>query len=923
MQRFLVSSGSPRAGVIRTGLVLALLTVATLGFSPPVHAMDIKYEKYQLENGMTVILHQDRALPVVCVNLWYRVGSKDEKRGRSGFAHLFEHLMFMGTERVPDNQFDLVMESGGGSNNATTSSDRTNYFSSGPARLLPTLLWLEADRLEDLARTMTQEKLDTQREVVRNERRQSYENRPYGKAELEIQGMMYPVGHPYNIPVIGTHADLEAATVNDVKNFFATYYVPNNVNLCVAGDFDVAETKKLIESLFGSLPRGAEAPNADAEPVKLDEVKRSTVVDKVQLPLVAQSWHSPALYADGDAECDLIAAVLTEGKTSRLYKRLVIDEQLAAEVGAYQDSSVLGSTFRIDVTAVPGADLDRVEEIVWEEVKRLIADGPTKEELERHQASIELQMLSRLQSVDAKADRLNSYEFYRGEPNSFAWDLARYRDASAASVKGWAKKIFVEERVVMRVLPQEPQRAETGRDAKPTLGAQSAFAPSSPATFELENGLKVMLWEKGELPLVAMSLHAKPGGSLDHTAANAGLAHLTADMLDEGAGDLDALAFGDALQLLGSRVSATVDHETLAVSFFGLKRNLDQASRLYADAIRRPRLQDEDWKRVRRLHLEDLKQSQDNPRTIARNVTLRQMYGDATPYGWPVSGTSGTVEALTLDAVKSNHRRLLRPDRATLLIAGDLSIAEAKPLVEELFGDWKAADGASDIVKIDAAPEPSAGDALRIFVVDRPDAVQTVVRFILPGTTFRDEHRIELELINTLLGGSFTSRLNQNLREKHGYSYGAGSAFVMQPRIGYFIAASNVRADVTGESIGEFLNELKGVRSGSSITAGEVEKARETLRTEQIETFAGISGVLGAAGELLANGMPFETLAADMKAMEAVTDADLNAVVKDAIPLERGILVLVGDKALIEKEIAELGGLPAPVEVDVHGAVKK
>ncbi|MCM3875172.1 MAG: insulinase family protein, partial [Thermoanaerobaculia bacterium] len=352
--------------------VLATLPLA----SGHVSAQSLAVEKLTLKNGMTVILYPDHSLPVAAVNLWYRVGSKDELPRRSGFAHLFEHLMFMGTERVPNGDFDRLMEAAGGSNNASTTADRTNYFSSGPASLLPTLLWLDAERLEDLPRAMEQKKVDLQRDVVLNELRQSYENQPYGRADLAIQQLLYAPSHPYHFPGIGTAEDLKAAVASDVKDFFATYYVPNNASLVVAGDFDPAVVRPLVERLFGTLPRGAEPPRKPATSAKLDGVKRGAMYDRVQLPLVSFAYLTPPVMAPGDAECDLVASVLAEGKSSRLYKRLVIDDNLASSVSASNASQALGSYLRIDVQTRPDADLGRVERAVDEEIARFLKDGP-------------------------------------------------------------------------------------------------------------------------------------------------------------------------------------------------------------------------------------------------------------------------------------------------------------------------------------------------------------------------------------------------------------------------------------------------------------------------------------------------------------------------------------------------------------------
>jgi len=403
-------------------LVIAVMVLVT----PGALAQTIEFEKYELPNGMTVILHEDHSLPVVGINTWFRVGSKDEAMGRSGFAHLFEHLMFMGTERVPGNQFDVLMESGGGWNNASTSFDRTNYFSNGPSSLLPTLLWLDADRLEDLARTMTQEKLDLQRDVVRNERRQSIENQPYGKAELAITEIMFPAGHPYHFEVIGTHEDLENAALQDVKDFYALFYVPNNASLVVAGDFDPGRIKPLIADLFGTLPRGIEPPHRSAPPVALDRVVRAVTLDAVQLPKVCFVYHAPPELEEGQAEMDLVAAVLGDGKSSRLYKRLIVQDALASEVSVYVYPAKLQSTFRIDVAALPGVDLDRIEAVVDEELARLPDDGIPAAELEPRKAAIELAKLAALQSVAARADKLNEYEYHWGNPDGFKRDLRGY-----------------------------------------------------------------------------------------------------------------------------------------------------------------------------------------------------------------------------------------------------------------------------------------------------------------------------------------------------------------------------------------------------------------------------------------------------------------------------------------------------------------
>ncbi len=813
------------------------------------------------------------------------------------------------------------MEATGGENNASTSADRTNYYSWGPASLLPTLLWLDADRLEDLARAMDQKKLDLQRDVVLNELRQSYENQPYGRAELAIQYLLYPGAHPYHFSTIGTEEDLKAAQVNDVKDFFATFYTPSNASLVVAGDFDPKVIRPLVESLFGSLPRGADVPRRPVPPAALDGVKRGIAFDKVQLPQITLAYHAPKGFGPGDAETDLVAAVLADGKSSRLYKRLVVDDALATSVTASNQSQLLGSVFRIDVQTRPGADLDRVEKVVDEELARFLKDGPTQHELDQRKATIEAGKLSALQRLQIRADFLNQYEFFWGEPNSFQRDLDRYRNATKAAVLETARKVITQNaRVIFRVLPEQPKRGPGPRDARPKDGTPSAFRPPAPERFALANGIPVQFWRTPELPLTAARLLFQPGGAL--TAADgrdAGLASLTAQMLDEGAGDLDALRFGEAVAALGGRFTSTAGRDALEVSMTVLSRNFDKGASLLADAVRRPRLEEKDFARVKRLALDDLAQSDERPDEVAARVVSRALYGEGHPYAWPVDGTPASVQAITLERVKTERAALVRPDLATLLVAGSLSAAETKATLEKAFGDWRAEGGRPPVVPVPATPFRAGGR--RLIIVDRPEAPQTVVRFAAPAPAFADPARPKLRLLGTILGGSFTSRLNQNLREKNGYTYGASSRFGLGRATGAFSAGADVTAKVTGASLREFLSEFSRL-SGGDVTPEEVGKARDIVKNGAVQGFSGLSGILSTATNYAELGAPFETLGEDLVTQSSLDAAALNAAAKSAIALDRGVLVLVGDKAAILPQLKDLP-FPAPVEVDTWGNPKR
>ena len=415
----------------------------------------IPFARHILPNGLTVILHEDHASPLVVVDLWYHVGSKDEDPGRTGFAHLFEHLMFMGSKNAPYPSFDAVMEMWGGHNNGTTSNDRTNYYEVGPKNLLETFLWLEADRMATLAEVITEDELSRQRKVVQNERRQSYENRPYGRAELVIPEVMYPPDHPYHWPTIGSHEDLEAASVDDVRAFFERFYRPSNASLVIAGDFDPAAARALVDRYFGWQEPRPVPRRASAAPATLAEDRAVTMSDRVQLPRLRLAYHSPALYAPGDADLDLAAHVLGGGKSSRLYKSLVFDRRIAQDAFAYQGSQMLGSLFQIGVTAKPGYTLDDMQRAVDEELQRLLAEGPTAPELEQARNSHLADFFKGLDHLQTRADLLNHYQHLLGDPGAVQRDIGRYEAATRDSVRQALATVAAGRRLDLRVVPDD------------------------------------------------------------------------------------------------------------------------------------------------------------------------------------------------------------------------------------------------------------------------------------------------------------------------------------------------------------------------------------------------------------------------------------------------------------------------------------
>ena len=886
--------------------------------------LSVDCETYTLPNGLQVTLHEDRSLPQVVIDTWVHVGSKDEAHRRTGFAHLFEHLMFMGTERVPDNQFDVIMESGGGSNNASTSNDRTNYFSIGPSSLLPTLLWLDADRFDALSENMTQEKLDLQREVVRNERRQTSENVPYGKASLLLPPLLFPAGHPYHHSVIGSHEDLEAATLQDVIDFFDTYYVPGNASLVVAGDFDSAEVKPLIESTFGALEARPLPQHRSAEPVALADDVYATAYDRVQFPKLILVWHSPPYMQPGDGEMDIAATILGGGPSTRLEKRLVHDERLAQEVTVYQGSRELGSVFHVEAVAAPGAELDAIKAIVLEELAAFAKEGPEPSEITRTQAELEAGFLRRVEGLFARADRMNMYLRHYGEADSFQRDLERWTGPSAGDVRTWSRRVFDGHHVDMRIFPEgeetevaeavaaesiEEVPAASPLDDRPDDFAASDYDPPTAESFELSNGIRVVAVPRPGTRLFSGHFIAAGGeAALEREAT--GAAYLAANVMNSGAGGRDAAAFADAAAALGASIDAGAGRYDVTVSVNGITSRMAETLDLFADIVLRPNMTAEDFERERALALAAIQARSDDARAIAGVTARALLFGPEHPSGRPLEGDAATVEAMGLEHLRAVVPHLVRPGAAQFVFSGDFEVPTLRDRLEERFGGW---DGSTEAVARPAALR-DARDG-RLALVDRPGAPQTVVYLMRPVEAAEGVERAARLCIETLFGRSFTSRLNQNLREKHGYTYGAGCRLLHQADQHLLFASSSVRSDVTGAALSEFKKEFDALATGD-VTQAELDKARETVKARLVEDAETTSRQAGALLTLVSAGLPLDMTEKDLAALEEVDLARINAIATSGLfDWSKLVVVLVGDRAAVLPQLAE-AGFPEPELVD-------
>ena len=893
----------------------------------PLEVPQLQFEKYRLDNGLDVILSEDHRLPMVAVNLWYHVGPANELPGRTGFAHLFEHMMFEGSRHVPGSMHSRLLEAAGASDiNGTTDFDRTNYFETLPSNQLELALWLESDRMGYLPDKLDQANLANQQDVVRNERRQSVENRPYGIVGEAIFHQLYPKGHPYYGHVIGSHEDVQSAKLEDVRNFFKLYYAPNNASLAIVGDFQPEHAKELVEKYFGPLKRGEDVPRIAVRTPPIASERRAVIQDNVQLPRVYMAWLTSPIYKPGDAEADLVAAILGGGKSSRLYKKLVYEKQIALNVAANQESLMLGSEFQVEATARPGVKPEDLEKAIDAELEAFRNDGPTIAELTRARNVLETRIIAGLETLGGfggVADRLNTYNHYLGTPDFLAADMARYENSSVESLQAFAQaQLGNNQRVVVYgepgkqdlgaevATPKAPQKDPSKNNGEP-VNADAAWrkeppkpGPASPLhlpvpqEFKLANGLTVLYSERPGLPLVAAYLVLR-SGSGTNPADKPGLASFTARMLQQGTATRSALQIADRAADLGVSLSSGASTDSSIVGTRALTRNFADALELTSDVALRPSFPKEEIERVRKEREAALVQEKDNPTSVALRVVRAALYGLHHPYGYPDIGTTESLKTITREDLTSFWQQNYVPNNAALIVTGNIKMSELKPLLEKQFMAWKAgnppAENAGALQSTDA----------RLILVDRPGAPQTTLMCYELGVARSTPDYAPLEVMNTDLGGLFSSRINMNLREAHGYTYGAESFFSYHRAPGLFAAFSDVRTDVTAPATTELLNELKRMRD-TRMNAEEMKLSKDSITRSMPAQFERGTDAVETFAELFIYDLPLDYFSKLPDSIDAVTPEQAQAVAQKYIHPEKIVVLAVGDRAKIEEEMKKL-----------------
>jgi zinc protease len=860
---------------------------------------------------LQVIIHRDAKLPVAHVNLWYHVGSKNERPGKTGFAHLFEHLMFQGS-RNADGEYLTFLEKAGanlreGGVNGTTSFDRTNYFETVPAGALEYVLWLESDRMGFLADALTREKLDNQREVVKNERRQSYENVPYGRGLEIILQNLFPAGHPYGWMVIGSQEDLDRASLEDFREFFRCYYAPNNCSLVVAGDFDPARVRGWMEDYFGGLPSGPPLERMQCWMPRLDGEKKVVVADKVPQERVYKIWPVPPYFHPSDASLDIASRLLSQGKNSRLFQSLVYQRQIASDVSAFNYSLEISGLFGVVATARPGQSLREIERILDDEIARFGEEGPTEEELERELAKHEFDFVSGLERIGGfggKADLLNQYNTFLGSPDFFQKDYQRYCEVSAEAVRRAIQQHLDPARcLVLNFVPENyagPQISGLDRTRIPAAGKRVQFSPPIPLAMQLTSGLRVILAERHEIPKVSVALVVEAGAAADPVDLP-GTAWMTAAMLDEGTLGRSALELQKELDRLGSVLQTYAESEISEISVDSLRKNLKPSLALMAEIVRQPSFPVEELERQRKRRLDGILQERHNPTAIARKAFRLSLFGSSHPLGRDTAGTEESIRALSVDRLRDYYRSYWHAGNATLVFVGDLEREEALDLAEEFFGDW--GKGLSSPPKV---PPFSHPDLVQFSLIDRPDAPQTQIRLggLGPARTAADYYAIEL--MNSIFGGTFSSRLNLNLREDKGYTYGTFSHFAFGRELGLWVCGAAVETRHSQAALMEILRELTLIRGEKPITAEELETARTNLIQGYSQRFETQERLTDQIAELVAFKLPFKTLSEFVARVEQVSLPEVQQAACRYLDPGRLTGVLVGDLKVFEEALREL-----------------
>jgi zinc protease len=873
----------------------------------PPSRIEIPYKKFVLPNGLTLIVHEDHKAPIVAVNVWYHVGSKNEKPGRTGLAHLFEHLMFNGSENYDKDFFGPMEQAGATDLNGTTNEDRTNYFENIPTNAVDLALWMESDRMGHLTGAIGQPKLDEQRGVVQNEKREG-ENEPYGKVWDFLTPKLYPPNHPYWWTVIGSMEDLDAAKLDDVKEWFRTYYGAANAVVVVAGDIDTETAKQKVEKYFGDIPAGPPVARQEAWIAKRTGSQRGVMQDRVPQARIYKVWNIPG-WGTADADyINLLSDVLSSGKSSRLFKRLVYDDQVATDVSATLDLREIGGLFVIEASARPGIELARVEKAVDEELRRLLAAGPTPAELRRAKTRYRaafIRGIERIGGFGGKSDVLANGEVFTGRPDYYQVRLDRVQQATPAQLLSSARLWLSDGVYNLEVHPYpefQTARGGTDRSKLPTPGSppDTRFPELERAT--LSNGLKIVLARRPSIPQVRFDLLLDAGFAADK-AGVPGTASLAMAMLDEGTAKRTSLQISDELAQLGANLATGSKLDVSSVSLEALRENLDASLDIYGDVILHPSFPRSDFERLKKQRLAQIQQEKADPVALALRVFPGLLYGRGHAYSnpWTGSGTEESTEKITRDHLVRFHHDWFKPNHATLIVVGATTMAEIRPKLERIFSSWSPGEVPSkDIATVPQQPRPV------VYLIDRPGSLQSLIIAGNVAPPKANPAEVSIQTMNGVLGSDFSSRVNMNLREDKHWAYGAYTFFRDARGQRPFVAYAPVQTDKTKEALVELDKELRGIVKDRPIQPDELSRAQASLTLTLPGSWETMAALAGAIGDIVTFGLDdryYDTFADKVRGQ---TVQSLTAAAADVVHPDQLVWVVVGDRSKIEPGLREL-----------------
>ncbi len=884
--------------------------------------IDIPHERFVLPNGLTLLVHEDHKAPIVAVNVWYHVGSKNEKPGKSGFAHLFEHLMFNGSENFNDDYFQALERIGGTDLNGTTNSDRTNYFQNVPVSALDQVLFLESDRMGHLLGAVDQERLDEQRGVVQNEKRQG-ENQPYGRQGSLLTKAMYPKGHPYSWTVIGEMEDLNAASLEDVQEWFKSYYGAANAVVAVAGDIEPQDVYRKVLKYFGDIPAGPTIVRPEVNiPVHNGDTYQ-VYEDRVPETRILFAWNTPQFGAQEDIHFDLISSILTSGKNSRLYKRLVYEDQTASSVVSYQASSEIASRFITWANVKPGADPEGVRTILESEIAKLANEGPTEAELKRVKAAYFagfIKGLERIGGFGGVSDILASNETYFGDASYYKTVLKYVEDATAADIKATAQKWLTKGKHVLVCNPfpeYTVEKSSVDRSKLPALGTPKSSKFPKLEREKLSNGLNIVLAKRKGVPTIVMNLMVNAGYKTDYLSSP-GTAALAMNLLDEGTKKMTSLEINEKLQLLGANLNTFSSQDNSNIYLNTLKQSLDASIDVFADVLLNPSFPQNEFDRLKTEQINNIKNEKSQPFSMALRVMNRYLYGEGHPYSNPFTGTGyeETVEKLTREDVIKFYSTWIRPNNATLVVTGDVEMKDLKAKLQKSLGKWKKKD-----VPTITFNKPNVNSKNTLYLMDRPESQQSIIIAGHLTEKYGDVSEIALEQMTSILGGDFTSRINMNLREDKHWSYGAGGLVLNTKRERPFLVYTSVQTDKSAESVTEIRKEVSEFVGSRPATGEEVEK----VKTNQILSLPGQwetnASVNGSVANLVNYGLPDDYYQKYDSNVRNLSMDEVQNVSKQVVRPGEINWFMVGDRAKIASKLDELG-FDAIIEIDADGNPK-